>query len=685
APKLAHTSALKTGRSPAGQGGAHRMGTALWSRTELPSIGYSPSYPPTQGPRGPGSTQAFFVPRSNPGFQTFLDQTFPEGSPTAFAGYAAILLGRPFALGGNPTDPRGSGFGQAKSDAYRISTGLEKDFTPNFAGSLYGTFIRSERTAFSLDFLGGRLQDALNGFGGPDCTGTTPGENGCLYFNPFINSAPGNPALGLDNPAYVPGLENDPALLDYLRQPSGSNESEEQFIVDLVFNGETELVGLPVGYAFGGQYRKTEFVSRGINRFSNPTQAPCAIEGDFSCLDDPNDNNFPTGPFTFLGQFPTAIFNQSVYALFAEARVNPFDTLEIVGAVRYEDYGDPVGATVNPKVSALFEATDWLSFRGSVGTTFRGPLAADISPAGTSFVEGIDAAGGAFKATDTVGNPELEPETALTYSVGALIDYRGFNFSVDYWTYEFEGRFALLPVQAIASAISNSSVSDGTQAVNCDSPFAQFITFTGGICDANTVANDISRIRTQTVNGPDVTTRGLDFSIGYSRPVAGIDLSFGANATHVLEYSFTDFEYQGLLFDTGYEASGFANYNRDPGTVSPWRASAFVNARMGAFGLSYNFTFIDGVDDNRCPDDGPCTQTPEFGPTDFGRTVDSFSKHDIFANLTVPIARANVRFTAGVENILDEDPSAARLEYSYDPFIGNALGRTYKLGAKVTF
>jgi iron complex outermembrane receptor protein len=38
-----------------------------------------------------------------------------------------------------------------------------------------------------------------------------------------------------------------------------------------------------------------------------------------------------------------------------------------------------------------------------------------------------------------------------------------------------------------------------------------------------------------------------------------------------------------------------------------------------------------------------------------------------------------------VFNILDEDPSEARLELSYDPFIGNPLGRTYKIGIKKTF
>ena len=132
-----------------------------------------------------------------------------------------------------------------------------------------------------------------------------------------------------------------------------------------------------------------------------------------------------------------------------------FDGFELTGAVRYEDYGGQVGSTVNPKLSARWQVTDFLALRGSVGDTFRGPLPADLGTAGVSAVAGIDVLGGAYKATDTVGNPALAPETAFTYNIGALVEFGGFNFSVDYWTYEFQGRFTTLPVQAIAANVGN--------------------------------------------------------------------------------------------------------------------------------------------------------------------------------------------------------------------------------------
>ncbi|MCD1621627.1 TonB-dependent receptor [Citromicrobium bathyomarinum] len=660
---------------------------ALYSHTELKELGYSPSYPITQGPNGPGSASAFTVPASNPGYAAFLEQTFAPGTPPRLFTpvLASIVLFRPFALGGNPLDERGAGRGQAINDAWRVSAGFDFDLTDNLSLQTFGTYIRSSRLAFSYDIVSDRLQRALNGFGGDNCTGTTPGANGCLYFNPFINAAPGNPALGLTNPAYVPGNENSQEVIDYLSQQSGTRATEEQFIVDAVFSGDFEVFGRRLGYAFGGQFRQTNFATDPLNRFSDPEAYPCAIDGDRSCLDDPNDTNFPVGAFTFLGQYPDARLSQDVYALFAEAQMEVFDGFELTGAVRFEDYGGLVGSTVNPKLSARWQVTDFLALRGSVGDTFRGPLPADLGTAGVRAVAGINVLGGNFKATDTVGNPALAPETALTYNMGAILEFGGFNFSVDYWTYEFEGRFTNLPIQAIAANVAPGG-QDGTQLVDCSSPFVDYVVFAGGVCtQGTTIGNDISRLQTQTVNGPDVTTSGLDFSVNYRTNLGPVRLNLGANATYTLKYEFSDFEFNGLLFSPGYDAAGYANYDRAPGTVSKWRASGYVNLQFDPVSVTWSSNYIGGVTDNRCDGLQFCAETPEFGGTNFGREIGDFFVHDLFATVDLTLAGVEAELQGGIENLFDTDPPAARLEYSYDPFIGTAKGRTFKVGVKLRF
>lgn len=658
---------------------------AIYAGMEMINYAGSPSYPPVQGPLGPGSANAFSVPASNPGYATFLSQTFPAGSPAYLSSLSNILFFRPFALGGNPLDERGAGLGSAENEAWRISAGFEHDFSENLRAELYATAIHSNRKNAVRDFVGDRLQRALNGLGGPDCSGTTPGANGCLYFNPFINSAPGHPTLGLDNPAYVAGNENDLDLINWMYQPSGTDQTEDQFILDLIFSGYDTVFGQQVDYAFGAQYRRTEYESLPANVFSDPEGYPCAVEGVRTCLDDPNDNDLPIGPFIFLGQYSTVNVEQDVYALFAEALIEPFDGFEVTGAVRYEDYGDPVGSTFNPKLSARWQVTDRVALRASVGDTFRAPLPSDLEGDGLTLVEGIDAAGGAFKANQIAGNRNLSPETALTYNFGVLFQAGGFSASVDYWNYDFEGRFTELPVQAIASAVAPGPVTDGTQAVNCASPFVEFVVFAGGVCDASTTANDISRILVQVVNGPDVTTNGFDFSLNYDGDFGPYAFSGGLNATYTAEYEFGEFVYEGLTFDGAYDAAGFANYNRAPGTVSPWRASGFASFSRGRYNATYSVTYIDGVEDNRCPSNAACTQTPEFGDTNFARTVESYTQHDLTGSVDLSALGADLQLQVGVENMFDTDPPAARLELSYDPYIGNPLGRVYRLGLTARF
>ncbi len=673
----------------------------LWARTEQLDDRFSPAFPATQGPNGSGTLNAFTVPATNPGFAGFIAQsnTFDANpaSPTfgqfvplagsaaaANAVAAAILLTRPYALGGNPaTGGLGGQIGVRINDAYRFSGGVDWDLADNFRVSSYATYFRSNRTEYLTDVLGDRLQQALNGFGGPNCTGVTPGANGCLYFNPFANSFPVNPTTGQVNPGYIPGNENPDELTNWIFQNNGVREREDQFIYDLIFSGESglDLGGGPVAYAFGFQYRYSNFVSNPINTFSNNNEVPCPIIGDFSCLNTPGGN---IGPFIFLGQSTPVDLTQNVYAAFAEVNIPIGDTLEITGAIRYEDYGGSVGSTINPKGSIRWEPTDWLVLRGSVGTTFRGPLPGQVAPNSVTSLAGIQAAGNNFRSVDIFGNPtDLGPETAFTYNIGAIIDYAGFTFSVDYWSYDFEDRITTTPGQAIANSVANGP-GTGAQLANCASPLVDLITFQGGCVQGVTTGGDIARVRTDWVNGPGVQTSGFDFAIDYTVDIGPGTFSIGGQATYILDYTVDDFVFRGVLLQPGYEAAGFANFFRDPGTIAEWRANGYINYNVSGLNLRYTVQYIDGVTDDRCINVDPCVTT-EFGGSNFGAVIDSYTQHDIFVSYELPFQFVDAQLQFGIENFTNEDPSAARLEIGYNPFIGNPVGRVYRLGMRVGF
>ncbi len=638
-----------------------------YARTDIEHGGTSPSYPPLQGPAGARLGGGFTVSPDNPGVPAFVEQNGLTATPTSIS----IFLWRPFGWLGNPLDEeRGAGVRYAKTRGFRVSTGFEKDFSDTLTGQFYFTYNHYKRESAAPAIVGSRLQDALNGLGGPNCTGTTPGANGCEWFNPFVNAGPANPALGLTNPYYVPGAENSQQLAEWLQIPTGNGSREigQTFVLDVVFSGELgwELGGGPVGWAAGGQYRGTTLDSQPLNTFADLDINPCTTLGDRSCIGGPLEG---AGPFIFLGGTRRSSLSQNVKAAFAEVLLPVTDTIEITGAARFEDYGGSIGSTFNPKGSIRWEASDWLVLRGTVGTTFRAPIPGQVSNGSATSLVGLAAASGNFKAVDIFGNPnDLGPETALTYNVGAVFDFSGFNFSVDYWAFDFEGEITTTDGQAIASSV----VPDAGGLANCASPFASLITFDGGACvQGTTTGLNISRVRTQWVNGPDTKTTGLDFQASFTTGLGSGDLTIGGNATHILSYDVGDFMLNGELLRAGFDAVGLANLDRNPGTISPWRGNAYVNYNIGGFNARYGFKYVDGVRDERLDDE-----------TLFGYNIPSYKQHDIHLAYDLNLGKAETTLQFSVENFTDEDAPGARVAYGYNPYTGNPLGRVYRFGLK---
>ncbi|QLC21484.1 TonB-dependent receptor [Parasphingopyxis sp. CP4] len=655
-------------------------GEATYARTDLDSIGTSPGYPPLQGPGGARLGGGFTISPNNPGAQIFAQQA---GIP-APVGPIGIFLWRPFGNLGNPTDPgRGSGRQTANNEAWRVSGTLEKDFSDTFRGQLSLTRSNYQRSRSSPGFVGSRLQNALNGLGGANCdtVGGTPGVGPCQWFNPFVNAGPGNPALGLTNPFYVPGNENSIELIEFLQVTNGVEEIEDTFVIDLIFSGELgiDLGAGPIGWAVGAQYRDLSYTTTPLRQESNLNENPCVILGDQSCLGGALDG---AGSFIFLGGSRPESLNQDVQAIFAELAIPITDTLEVTAAARYEDYGGSIGSTFNPKAAVRWEPTDWLVLRGSLGTTFRGPLAAQVSNNAVTSLAAINAANGNFKAVDIAGNPtDLGPETAFSYNIGAVVDYGGFVFSIDYWSFEFEDEITTTDGQAIASSVV--PVAGGL--ANCASPFAPLITFDGGACvQGTTLGTNISRILTQWVNGPKTTTSGIDFSASYTTDIGPGVFSVGINGSHILDYDIGDFNLNGNLLRPGFSAVGLANLDRLPGTIAQWRGNGYVNYNVSGLNLRYGVTYIDGVRDERCDGLQFCATT-NFGGTNFGRNISSYTQHDFHVTYDLPFTAFDTQLQFSIENFTNEEASEARLPLGYNPFIGNTLGRVFRLGARVGF
>lgn len=670
---------------------------ALYSLTSV-RFSSSPGYPPTSGPNGPGSVNVYSVPASNPGFNDFLTQT-GNGALIGTATRALATLWRPFANGGLPgMDGNGSRKFYSKNEEVRIAADMSGDLGGCDLGYQLGASYLIESQALQgYDILINRLQRALNGLGGPNCTGTTPGANGCEYFNPFSNALERNPALNLDNPGFVPGNENNAELVAWMTGSGQFRWRTDLAVVDALVDGSLPF-NLPGGapkWAVGGQYRKTSFLQYLDDDNLDARVTPCPTPGDTSCT-------VKTGPFMFLGQSKPQFLEQGVYALFGQLDIPTFDAWKSQFSLRFENYSGLTGSTLNPQFRTKWQMLDFWALRGSIGTSFRGPTAVNVSPTGVTQLAGIAAAGNNFKSVDVLGNPNLSPEKAFTFNVGTILQFKNLTATLDYWFYSLDNQITTIPANLIATAVGG--VGNGTQFANCSSPLLGRVTFdNNNTCTQGvTAGNNIARVRSDTVNGPNVRTMGLDAELDYLWDgLFGGALNLGGVASVVIGYDQAEFVVDGVQIAPAYSAVGFTNYDRLPGTIPRWRGQFFVNYNHGWHNVRLTTNYIDGATDNRGPTTvqtgatGPITATtactvanaaagtaPNCQLTTFGNELKGFVSLDLSYRLSLPF---DFVVTTSILNILNQAPPQARLEYSYDPSVGTPHGITFKFGLEKTF
>jgi len=127
-----------------------------------------------------------------------------------------------------------------------------------------------------------------------------------------------------------------------------------------------------------------------------------------------------------------------------------------------------------------------------------------------------------------------------------------------------------------------------------------------------------------------------------------------------------------VVLSPAVDALGFANYSRDGDLVSEWRANATANYSLDHHNIRYQLRYIQGVTDDR------------FATTSPFRQIDDFTTHNLFYQYTLPFDES-FTLNFSIENLTDEEPPFTQQQYSYDPFIGNPLGRTYEVGLRKEF
>lgn len=667
---------------------------ALYAAHDVPEELASASYGPQQGAGlgvgGGVSSPLYSTPKAgavvNPGYTAALNTAILAGlTPAQQASYQnaannqLIISGgawRPFGSGGTPLT------GAAKEDerffeGYRLSTGLRGEIS-SITWDVALTYGANNSEINTYDIIANRLQASLQGLGGPNCqAGSAPGSAGCLWLNPFSTAVQRNPATGAMNPLFNPNAVNTQDLANWLYAFNGYEDTSTTAVGEIVLSGQMPLnLGAgDIGWASGIQYRKESF-ERDPNDLTDVTKNPCVtslttalqpVANSTGCLTP--GTGVPTGVFTFFGPITPQDLDRNVKAAFGELNIPVLESLSAQLAVRYEDYGGGVGSSTNPKLSMRWQALDWFGLRGSVGTTFRGPLQTQLVSSNTTGLAFVPAAG-RFLTFDLGGNPNLAPEEAVTFNVGMIVKAGGFSGTLDYWSYDFEKSLE----NESGTEMVSTFFANGATGQCGNAAFAQLqarFTFAGGTCN---IAN-LTRVQTFTINGPDQKISGLDLAASYLfDDVLGGDIVVGTDATYTLEYERDAAIVAGVQIQPAADFAGTRGASGiGAGTLVELRGSAYVDYSTQRQGVRITSRYIDGVTDVRS---GLGTTASIAPATTRGVEIGSFLTYDLTYRLSLP---AETTVTASVYNFTDRDPPFARLELSYDPFIANPLGRYYRV------
>ena len=172
------------------------------------------------------------------------------------------------------------------------------------------------------------------------------------------------------------------------------------------------------------------------------------------------NNAVAPGASGFAGTPPAnaGTWSQKNYAFYVDAEADLTERLSGGIAARFEDY-NTFGSTTVGKVSALFKATDILSFRGAVGTGFQAPSPgqSNLQTVTTSFPGGVQRQVGIFPVGSGVaryyGAQPLKPAKATNYGLGFILKpSSSTTLTVDAYQIDVDNRIFITRPFAVTAA-----------------------------------------------------------------------------------------------------------------------------------------------------------------------------------------------------------------------------------------
>ena len=383
---------------------------------------------------------------------------------------------------------------------------------------------------------------------------------------------------------------------------------------------------------------------------------------------------------------------RSVFGSYIELEAPLTKELNLNFALRGDRFSD-FGSTFNPKMSVRWQPLKSVMLRGTVSSGFRAPTLPELygtpqakmpstsnwddpllCPSATPNIPGtgtlttdpryaglnLDPARvcNTRKTVLTGANPDLNPETAKTFTAGIVLEpVKNLMVSADVWRIEMKGTIA----QISEDTIFNNLTQYGDLFVR----------------NADGTLDYIVKTR---LNMGGLRTQGVDVSVNYAWPTASFGrFGFALDGTYVDAYEGQN-EAGGAWTDSVGKAGALATGATSANTyVFRWKHNARINWSMGDFSTQLTQTYSSDYEDTNAL----ATQKPG---QPFYNVIQPYTIYNLSANYKVS---KKLRITAGVNNLLDVDPPLSNLRLSsrvvFAQNIAKPIGRAYSVRANYTF
>ena len=373
------------------------------------------------------------------------------------------------------------------------------------------------------------------------------------------------------------------------------------------------------------------------------------------------------------------VFGEIEAPLLADA---PFaKELTLNASLRYTDY-DSYGDDTTYKIGLVYRPIDWVTVRGTYGTSYRAPAlfeqfvgattgflsagadvcndytGGDVNPnrAANCAADGLPSGFNSKKGVTVINEggaaAGLAAETSTNMTIGLVLQpplplaWGDLAFAVDYYEIEVENGVAQYGATNIMERCYDSNPEDYTAGVG----FCSLVD--RGADLALTVQNGYVNLATDIV-------KGLDYTVRYRKDVGPGTALVNLAVTQYTEMSsklFADdplIDYKGMLNTPEFTGTADVSYAWDQ-----WR-------------VRYGVEWIQGMDSYDYYRQNPST-------SQYDLEVDDYFQH----NVSVQYTSEGWTVTAGVRNLLNEDPPT--ISSGYYNRVGNAplysgydyLGRT---------